>query len=113
MTGAVTIERQNGIDASFAGRLGDRRNGFSLDIDFTAPLQGITALFGPSGCGKTSLLRCIAGLNRLPGHLSVGDEAWQDEARGLYLPPHRRAVGYVFQEASLFPHLSVAKNLGL
>ena len=111
MTHAAAVERENGIDAHFAGRLGDRRNGFSLDIDFTAPLQGITALFGPSGCGKTSLLRCIAGLNRLPGHLLVGGEAWQDEARGVYLPPHRRAVGYVFQEASLFPHLSVAKNL--
>ncbi len=111
MTEIEAYHGENGIEASFAGQLGDHRNGFSLDIAFTAPMQGITALFGPSGCGKTSLLRCIAGLNRLPGRLTIGGEPWQDENQGLFLPPHQRAVGYVFQEASLFPHLSVEKNL--
>ncbi|WP_051245065.1 molybdenum ABC transporter ATP-binding protein [Thalassobaculum salexigens] len=95
------------IDARFAGTMG----GFSLDVAFTAPMQGITALFGPSGSGKTTVLRAMAGLARLSGRLAVGDETWQDDAAGLRVPPHRRAVGYVFQEASLFPHLSVRRNL--
>ncbi|WP_116132721.1 molybdenum ABC transporter ATP-binding protein [Tropicimonas sp. IMCC34043] len=94
------------IDARFAGALG----AFRLDAAFTAPGHGVTALFGPSGCGKTSVLRCIAGLQRLPdGHLIVNGESWQDGRR--FRPTHRRPLGYVFQEASLFPHLSVRENL--
>ena len=93
------------IEARFSGRLG----GFALDAAFSAPGRGITALVGPSGSGKTSLLRCIAGLARLPGRLWVGDQVWQDERR--FLPPHRRAVGMVFQEPSLLAHLSVRGNL--
>jgi molybdate transport system ATP-binding protein len=93
------------IELSYAGRVG----GFALEIAFTAPPRGVTAVFGPSGSGKTTLLRCIAGLERLPGRLSVEGEVWQDVAR--FLPPHLRAVGYVFQEASLFPHLNVRANL--
>jgi len=96
-----------GIEAAFAGRLGD----FSLDIAFEAPLRGVTAIFGPSGCGKTTLLRAIAGLGRLSGRLSVDGAVWQDSARGVFLEPHRRAVGYVFQGESLFAHLSVRENL--
>ena len=70
----------------------------------------MTALFGPSGCGKTTVLRCVAGLQTLrDGYLSIGDEVWQDGAD--FRPPHERSVGYVFQEASLFPHLSVRGNL--
>lgn len=95
------------IDARFAGTVG----GFALDVAFTAPMRGITALFGPSGSGKTTVLRAVAGLSRLPGSLTVGGEAWQDDTSALHRPPHRRAVGYVFQEASLFPHLSVRRNL--
>ncbi len=95
------------IDATFAGRLGR----FELDIGFQVPMRGITALFGPSGCGKTTILRCMAGLQHLPGRLTLGDETWQDCARGVFLQPHRRPVGYVFQEASLFEHLSVRRNL--
>ena len=73
-------------------------------------MQGVTALFGPSGCGKTTVLRCVAGLQTLrDGYLSIGDEVWQDGAS--FRPPHERSVGYVFQEASLFPHLSVRGNL--
>ena len=89
------------------GRVG----AFALDVSFTAPMRGITALFGPSGCGKTMVLRFAAGLDRLGGRLTVGGEVWQDEARGVFVAPHRRPVGYVFQEASLFPHLSVRGNL--
>jgi molybdate transport system ATP-binding protein len=94
------------IVARFRGRLG----AFLLDAAFEAPMRGVTALFGPSGCGKTTVLRCVAGLQRLQdGHLSIGGEIWQDGAN--VRPPHERSVGYVFQEASLFPHLSVRRNL--
>lgn len=83
---------------------------FTLDVDLAVPGRGVTALFGSSGSGKTTLLRCIAGLERAPqGRLSVGGEIWQDGAR--WVPPHRRPVGYVFQEPSLFPHLTVMGNL--
>jgi len=85
------------------------RPNFLLDVDAQFPLRGITALFGASGSGKTTLLRCIAGLERAPGSLQVGDEIWQNETTSV--PTHRRALGYVFQEASLFPHLSVRANL--
>lgn len=84
--------------------------GFALHADLQLPARGITALFGPSGSGKTTLLRCIAGLERAEGGLlRVHDEVWQDDAR--FLPVHRRRLGYVFQEAGLFPHLSVRRNL--
>lgn len=95
------------IDVRFAGSLG----AFSLDVGFECPMHGITALFGPSGCGKTTILRCMAGLHRMAGSLRVGTETWQDDATGLFIRPHERPIGYVFQEASLFPHLSVRKNL--
>jgi molybdate transport system ATP-binding protein len=93
------------IEARFSGRLGT----FRLDAVFTAPERGITGLFGPSGSGKTTLLRCLAGLTRLSGTLSVGDEVWQDERN--FLPPHRRHAAYVFQDADLFAHLNVRANL--
>jgi molybdate transport system ATP-binding protein len=84
--------------------------GFSLDVDLDLAARGVTAIFGPSGSGKTTLLRCVAGLERAPGgRLWMGDQAWQDGSR--WVPTHRRPLGYVFQEASLFPHLSVAGNL--
>ncbi|MDR3087166.1 MAG: molybdenum ABC transporter ATP-binding protein [Azoarcus sp.] len=86
--------------------------GFALDVDLQLPEKGVTAVFGSSGCGKTTLLRCVAGLERAPqGFLSVGGAIWQDESRKLFFPTHKRSLGIVFQEASLFPHLSVRKNL--
>ncbi len=93
------------IDARFEGRLGD----FRLDVSLQVPASGVTALVGPSGSGKTTVLRCIAGLTRLGGHMRFGDEVWQDGPR--FTPPHRRAIGYVFQEPSLLAHLSVLGNL--
>src|SRR5690554_77050 len=93
------------IDISLDGALGS----FRLEVDISLPMHGISVLFGPSGCGKTSILRSVAGLNRIPGRIAVGDEVWQDAGRSV--PTHRRALGYVFQEASLFPHLSVRQNL--
>ncbi|MBI3897275.1 MAG: molybdenum ABC transporter ATP-binding protein [Gammaproteobacteria bacterium] len=96
------------VAAHFRLHVGD----FALDATFTTPTHGITALFGPSGSGKTTILRCIAGLIRATeGRLHINDECWQDETRGHFVGAHRRAVGYVFQEASLFAHLSVRKNL--
>ncbi len=83
---------------------------FSLDVDLDLPSRGVTALFGPSGSGKTTLLRLIAGLARTAdGYLAMKGEVWQDGAD--FLPTHRRSLGYVFQEASLFPHLSARGNL--
>ena len=87
-----------------------RQGGFRLDAELQIPSIGVTALFGPSGCGKTTLLRAIAGLeHHADGYLRVGDSIWQDDRH--FLPPHRRSLGYVFQEASLFEHLSVKGNL--
>ncbi|MCF4996382.1 molybdenum ABC transporter ATP-binding protein [Pseudomonas syringae] len=86
--------------------------GFSLDVDLHLPGRGVTALFGQSGSGKTTCLRCIAGLERAEqGFIRINDEIWQDSQAGVFVPPHKRALGYVFQEASLFPHLSVLANL--
>ncbi len=84
---------------------------FVLDTDLTLPGRGVTALFGPSGSGKTTLLRCVAGLARAAGRVQINGECWQDDARRIFLPTHQRALGYVFQEASLFAHLSVRANL--
>jgi molybdate transport system ATP-binding protein len=94
------------IRAAFRGTLGK----FKLDVAFDIPATGVTGLFGPSGCGKTSVLRAIAGLLRVPqGYFAINGDVWQDGA--LFRPTHKRPVGYVFQEASLFPHLSVQGNL--
>ena len=87
------------------------RAGFMLDVALSLPGRGITALFGPSGCGKTSCLRAMAGLERAQGRVVVNGQPWQDDARRLWLPTHRRGLGYVFQESSLFAHLSVRGNI--
>ena len=89
--------------------------GFELDVNLNLAGRGVTALFGPSGSGKTSCLRAIAGLERTdPGAMSyvaVNGAVWQDDAHALFVPVHQRALGFVFQDANLFTHLSVAKNL--
>ena len=87
-------------------------SGFALDVDLHLPGRGVTALYGHSGSGKTTCLRCIAGLERAEdGFIQINEEVWQDSRNGLFVPAHKRALGYVFQEASLFPHLSVRANL--
>ncbi|MBV7565524.1 molybdenum ABC transporter ATP-binding protein [Pseudomonas sp. PDM27] len=86
--------------------------GFGLDVDLQLPGRGVTALYGHSGSGKTTCLRCIAGLERADqGFIQVNDEVWQDSDNKVFVAPHKRTLGYVFQEASLFPHLSVLANL--
>ncbi|PKM13537.1 MAG: molybdenum ABC transporter ATP-binding protein [Gammaproteobacteria bacterium HGW-Gammaproteobacteria-3] len=96
------------IKARFQLDYGD----FKLAVDLKLPGNGITVLFGHSGSGKTTLLRCIAGLQRAPqGFLEVNGSVWQDSERGVFLPTHKRPLGYVFQEANLFAHLTVRDNL--
>lgn len=100
----------SGEELVLAARLA--RPGFALDVSLSLPPRGVTALFGPSGSGKTTCLRVLAGLERgAQGTVRVDGETWQDSARGLFVPTHRRALGYVFQEASLFDHLTVEGNL--
>ncbi len=94
------------IKASFAIEKGD----FTLDINLDIPSRGVTAIFGPSGSGKTTLLRAFAGLEYCrKGFLEIGDSTWQKG--NLFIPTHKRPLGYVFQEPGLFPHLSVQANL--
>lgn len=101
----MSASRSGRIDVAFAARLGD----LSLDARFSVPASGVTAIFGPSGCGKTTVARCIAGLHRIEGSCAVDGEIWQDHTS--FRPAHLRPIGYVFQEASLFPHLSIKRNL--
>jgi len=83
-----------------------------LEVNLSLPKRGISAIFGPSGAGKTTLLRAIAGLESAArGRVEINGEIWQDDAQHIYRPAYQRSVGFVFQEASLFPHLSVQANL--
>ncbi len=85
---------------------------FTLAAEFELPGKGISALFGHSGSGKTSCLRILAGLEtRAEGFLSVNGDVWQDTEANIFRHTHQRQIGYVFQEASLFSHLNVRKNL--
>lgn len=89
-----------------------QRESFTLNVSLQLPARGITVLFGASGSGKTTLLRAVAGLEPLArGSVRVAGEVWQSDDARLNLPTHRRALGYVFQEASLFEHLDVQRNL--
>lgn len=91
--------------------LSHRFAGFTMDLAFTAP-PGLTALFGRSGSGKTTLINAVAGLLRPDSaRIRIDDTTLTDTAKGLHLPPHKRRIGYVFQEARLFPHLTVQQNL--
>lgn len=95
---------------SIALRFHIQRGAFALNIDTVIPDSGVTAIFGPSGSGKTTLLRAIAGLESAEdGYLKVGDVVWQGDK--TFLPTHQRKVGYVFQEPSLFSHLTVQGNI--
>lgn len=87
------------------------RAGFALEVAFTAG-EGITALFGESGAGKSTVLHLVAGLLKPDrGRIIVNEAVFTDTEKRLFLPPHRRRIGYVFQDALLFPHLNVRQNL--
>ncbi|XSG82976.1 MAG: molybdenum ABC transporter ATP-binding protein [Methyloligella sp. ZOD6] len=95
------------IDFEARGQIGD----LALDAAFESDGR-LTALFGRSGAGKTTIVNIIAGLRRLPHERVVVDgEVLSDTSRGIHLPPHKRRIGYVFQDARLFPHLTVRQNL--
>lgn len=96
---------------SLSVQLKHRRPGMNLDIEFEAP-PGVTVLFGRSGSGKTTIVDAVAGLLRpQTGRVAVDDWVLFDTGQGQWLPPHRRRLGYIFQEGRLFPHLTVRQNL--
>lgn len=110
MAGAAGTEAGVG-HVTLSVDLRHRFAGFALDARFEAP-KGITVLFGRSGSGKTTIVNAVAGLLRPDaGRIAADDLVLFDTARGLWLPPHRRRIGYIFQEGRLFPHLSVRQNL--
>ncbi|WP_298257711.1 molybdenum ABC transporter ATP-binding protein [uncultured Litoreibacter sp.] len=96
---------------SVSVRIQQQLGDFSLDVAFESD-GGVTALFGPSGSGKTSVINAIAGLAQPDkGHIRLGEQVLFDSAKGTFVQPHKRRVGYVFQEPRLFPHMSVAQNI--
>jgi molybdate transport system ATP-binding protein len=85
---------------------------FELQLDLRCPAETMSVVIGPSGAGKTTLIRIIAGLETADaGRIQYGQEVWLDTERGICLPPQRRCLGYVFQDYTLFPHLTVEKNV--
>lgn len=85
---------------------------FDLEVSFTAKREELKVLIGPSGAGKTTLIRIIAGLERPDeGYVSYNGQVWIDTSQGIFLPPQKRHIGYVFQDYILFPHLTVYKNV--
>ena len=88
------------------------RDYFQVSVEHAFDPQSRWAIMGASGCGKTSLLRCLAGLEpKAQGLIQCFDEVWQDSQKGVWVPPEQRGIGYIFQEARLFPHLDVMGNL--
>lgn len=86
--------------------------GYTLNVDQSLPEKGITGIFGVSGSGKSTFLRAIAGLERpVNSRIAIGSEIWHDDAKGIFIPPYKRPLGFVFQDAALFPHLNVRQNL--
>ena len=112
---AHDMHTAQGIHGHFYLPLGGGKSGrpFTLDVRFDLPGRGVTGIFGPSGSGKTTLLRCIAGLQACKhGSLTVNGAVWQSHnGRGRPLPVHLRPLGFVFQQPSLFPHLTARENL--
>ena len=85
---------------------------FELDVSLSTERGELKVLIGPSGAGKTTVVRIIAGLERPDeGHVSYHGEIWIDTRKGIFMPPRKRRLGYVFQDYRLFPHLSVYQNV--
>lgn len=104
----VPNEPPPSIEAHFSVRYAR----FEAQVSLTLPGRGVSALYGPSGSGKSTILRVIAGLETAEAvRVTVGDHCWQDDALGIRVPAHQRGVGYVAQDACLFPHLTVRANL--
>lgn len=104
------MDNCNAIELHIAYRVSQDTKYFCLNTHLSIPGEGVTAIFGASGSGKTTLLRCIAGLEtELTGRISVAGKTWFDTS--INIPSHKRPVGFVFQDAALFEHLSVAGNL--
>ena len=100
------------ITSSITARFKLDYGNFQLSVNVNLPNSGISVLFGHSGSGKTTLLRCIAGLQKAEnGFLKINGNIWQDSDNNIFLPTHKRPLGYVFQEANLFSHLTVQNNL--
>jgi molybdate transport system ATP-binding protein len=97
------------MSANLALRVQSTRGGFTLEVAERLQVDDVTAVFGASGSGKTSLLRAIAGLDRCSGQISFNGEVWLDTH--IDVPTHARKIGFVFQDALLFPHLNVQQNL--
>ncbi|MBV9813324.1 MAG: ATP-binding cassette domain-containing protein, partial [Acetobacteraceae bacterium] len=92
--------------------IGHRFGAAAVDLAFAAPVPGTVALFGPSGSGKSTAVNAIAGLFApQAGRIALGGEVLFDRTAGIFVPAERRRLGVVFQDALLFPHLSVAGNL--
>ncbi len=100
------------FDSTITARFKLDYGAFQLSVNLNLPNSGISVLFGHSGSGKTTLLRCIAGLQQAhEGYLEINGNVWQDSDAGVFLPTHKRSLGYVFQDANLFSHLTVRENL--
>ena len=98
------------MSARLKAKIKKQYPGFQLDTELSLPLDGVTVIFGSSGCGKTTLLRCLSGLEKPDsGSITFGDSVWQHG--GEFLAPYKRPVGFVFQDARLFPHQDVNSNL--
>ncbi|MEZ1649247.1 ATP-binding cassette domain-containing protein, partial [Enterobacter hormaechei] len=96
------------LELHFTQTLGNH----TLTLNETLPASGITAIFGVSGAGKTSLINAISGLTRpQSGRIVLNDRVLNDVENKIYLSPDKRRIGYVFQDARLFPHYSVRGNL--
>jgi len=110
MNALLDSSRQASMDERIELSLSLRRADFALDVSLNIPAHGTTVLFGPSGGGKTTILRAIAGLEpEVQGEVRVKGQIWQSD--NLFVQPHVRRVGFVFQHSALLPHLSVEQNL--
>jgi iron(III) transport system ATP-binding protein len=109
-TSAIAMIRVEGLSKTFAAA--HERVAAVAGVDFEVGQGELVTLLGPSGCGKTTTLRCIAGLERADaGRITIGDRTVVDAAAGVFVPPHRRNIGMVFQSYAIWPHMTVIENV--